>query len=93
MPGPLPVSPETAMKLSKHLGVPLEHLMHMPRHILLQKLAEMASREQTDPHAGNEDAGRRTNATADSHADDKTADSRKPAADPANASSEERGAE
>lgn len=46
MPGPLPVSPETAIKLSKFLGVPIEHLMHMPRHILLQKLAEMAAKEQ-----------------------------------------------
>jgi len=47
MPGPLPISPDTAIKLSKYLGVPIEHLMHMPRHILLQKLAEMAAREQT----------------------------------------------
>jgi hypothetical protein len=46
MPGPLPISPETAIKLSKYLGVPIEHLVHMPRHILLQKLAEMAAKEQ-----------------------------------------------
>ena len=46
MPGPLPVSPDTALKLSKFLGVPVEHLMHMPRHILLQKLAEMAAKER-----------------------------------------------
>jgi len=46
MPGPLPISPDTAIKLSKYLGVPLEHLMHMPRHILLQKLAELAAKEQ-----------------------------------------------
>ncbi|MEC0248647.1 YycC family protein [Paenibacillus chitinolyticus] len=40
---PLNISPDTAVKLAKHLGVPLEHLMHMPQHILLQKLAELAS--------------------------------------------------
>ncbi|PZD94959.1 YycC family protein [Paenibacillus sambharensis] len=46
MAGPLQISPDTAIKLSKQLGVPLEHLMHMPRHILLQKLAELAATEQ-----------------------------------------------
>ena len=39
---PLQISAETAVKLAEQLGVPLEHLMHMPRHILLQKLAELA---------------------------------------------------
>lgn len=42
---PLQISPETAIKLSKQLGVPLEHLMHMPKHILLQKLTELAKTE------------------------------------------------
>ncbi|WP_042164412.1 YycC family protein [Paenibacillus gorillae] len=42
---PLQISPDTAIKLSKQLGVPIEHLMHMPRHILLQKLAELAKAE------------------------------------------------
>ncbi|MDO7907093.1 YycC family protein [Paenibacillus sp. JX-17] len=42
---PLQISPETALKLSEKLGVPLEHLMHMPQHILLQKLAELAKDE------------------------------------------------
>lgn len=42
---PLQISPDTAIKLSKQLNVPLEHLMHMPRHILLQKLAELAKSE------------------------------------------------
>lgn len=41
---PLQISPETAQKLAKELNVPLEHLMHMPQHILLQKLAELASK-------------------------------------------------
>ncbi|QAY66786.1 YycC family protein [Paenibacillus protaetiae] len=43
---PLQISPETAIKLSKELNVPIEHLMHMPKHILLQKLAELAKKDQ-----------------------------------------------
>jgi tRNA A37 threonylcarbamoyltransferase TsaD len=39
---PLQISAETAQKLAAKLGIPLEHLMHMPQHILLQKLAELA---------------------------------------------------
>ncbi len=52
---PLQISPETAIALSKQLGVPLEHLMHMPQHILLQKIAEL-SKKQNAPQAevGNE---------------------------------------
>jgi tRNA A37 threonylcarbamoyltransferase TsaD len=42
---PLQISPETAQKLASKLGVPLEHLMHMPQHILLQKLTELAKEE------------------------------------------------
>lgn len=38
----MPLSLETAQKLALYMKVPLEHLMHMPQHILLQKLAEMA---------------------------------------------------
>ncbi|MBD3917228.1 YycC family protein [Paenibacillus sp. PR3] len=40
---PLQISAETAIKLSEQLKVPVEHLMHMPRHILLQKMAELAN--------------------------------------------------
>lgn len=39
---PLQISPETAQKLASKLKVPLEHIMHMPQHILLAKLAEMS---------------------------------------------------
>lgn len=39
---PLQISAETAQKLATKLGVPLEHIMHMPQHILLQKIAELA---------------------------------------------------
>jgi len=42
---PLQISPETAVKLAAKLKVPLEHLMHMPQHILLAKLAELAKEE------------------------------------------------
>ncbi|MGZ9585394.1 YycC family protein [Paenibacillus marinisediminis] len=43
---PLPISADTAVKLSKALGVPVEHLMHMPQHILLKKLAELAEQDK-----------------------------------------------
>ncbi|EJW15021.1 YycC family protein [Paenibacillus alvei] len=43
---PLPISADTAVKLSKALHVPLEQLMHMPQHILLQKLAELNKAQQ-----------------------------------------------
>jgi len=39
---PLKISAETALKLSAALKVPVEQLMHMPQHILLQKLAELS---------------------------------------------------
>ncbi|MGM1050065.1 YycC-like protein [Paenibacillus uliginis N3/975] len=51
---PLQISPETAIILSKQLGVPLEHLMHMPQHILMQKIAELAGSEQK-PSSGEAD--------------------------------------
>ncbi|MEH7305583.1 YycC family protein [Neobacillus drentensis] len=40
---PLQLSPETAIKLSQKLNVPIEQLMHMPQHILIQKLMELES--------------------------------------------------
>lgn len=49
---PLQISPETAITLSKQLGVPLEHLMHMPQHILLQKIAELS--KKTDSPQGKD---------------------------------------
>lgn len=42
---PLAISPETAVKLAEALQVPLERLMHMPQHILLQKMMELAKEE------------------------------------------------
>jgi len=38
----MPISAETAVKLAAYMKVPIEHLMHMPQHMMLQKLAEMA---------------------------------------------------
>ncbi|WNS43233.1 YycC family protein [Paenibacillus sp. MMS20-IR301] len=49
---PLQISPETAITLSKQLGVPLEHLMHMPQHILLQKIAELSKKQDAQPAEG-----------------------------------------
>ncbi|WP_342432243.1 YycC family protein [Neobacillus sp. FSL H8-0543] len=43
---PLQLSPETAIKLAEKLNVPIEHLMHMPQHILIQKLMELQKEEQ-----------------------------------------------
>lgn len=48
---PLQVSADTALKLAESLGVPLEHLMHMPQHILMQKIAELAKQEASKPSA------------------------------------------
>lgn len=45
---PLKISAETAIKLSEKLKVPIEHLMHMPQHILLQKLAELAKESSNE---------------------------------------------
>ncbi|MNH84769.1 hypothetical protein D3C87_589490 [compost metagenome] len=42
---PLQISAETAVKLAEKLGVPLENLMHMPQHILLQKIGELAKED------------------------------------------------
>ncbi|HEY0828243.1 MAG TPA: YycC family protein [Bacilli bacterium] len=45
---PLQISLETAKILSEKLKVPIEHLMHMPKHILLQKIAELAKEAPSD---------------------------------------------
>ncbi|WP_338240192.1 YycC family protein [Bacillus anthracis] len=43
---PLQISPDTAVKLAEALQVPLERLMHMPQHILMQKMMELAQQEK-----------------------------------------------
>ncbi|WP_248928094.1 YycC family protein [Paenibacillus hamazuiensis] len=45
---PLNISPETALKLAEALKVPVEHLMHMPQHILMQKLLEISKSDTED---------------------------------------------
>lgn len=45
---PLQISAETAQILAKKLNVPLEHLMHMPKHILLQKIAELSKEQEQE---------------------------------------------
>ncbi|MCM3597133.1 YycC family protein [Metabacillus idriensis] len=45
---PLPISAETAIKLSEELNVPIEQIMHMPQHILLAKLAEMQNKKDKE---------------------------------------------
>lgn len=42
---PLQISPETAQKLAKALDVPIEQIMHLPQHILIQKLVEIEREE------------------------------------------------
>lgn len=59
---PLPISADTAVKLAAFMKVPIENLMHMPQHILLQKLQEMAmaadgsKEESADAPANVEDS-------------------------------------
>ncbi|WP_445493164.1 YycC family protein [Niallia sp. 03133] len=43
---PLQLSPETAIKLAEKLNVPLEQIMHMPQHILVQKLMLLQNEEE-----------------------------------------------
>ncbi|PWW30494.1 YycC-like protein [Cytobacillus oceanisediminis] len=43
---PLQISPETALKLSEKLNLPLEQIMHMPQHILIQKMIELEKEEK-----------------------------------------------
>ncbi|MDT2045530.1 YycC family protein [Priestia aryabhattai] len=45
---PLQISPDTAVKLAEKLNVPLEQLMHMPQHILLQKLAQLDKEDENN---------------------------------------------
>lgn len=42
------LSADTAVKLAKELGISVEQLVHTPRHIVLQKLAEIAQKESKE---------------------------------------------
>jgi len=54
---PLRISAETAQKLAKLLNVPLEHLMHMPPHVLTAKLQELARAEAGGAGEGAKETG------------------------------------
>ncbi|WP_282140588.1 YycC family protein [Cytobacillus oceanisediminis] len=43
---PLQLSSETALKLAEKLNLPLEQIMHMPQHILIQKMMELENEEK-----------------------------------------------
>ena len=45
---PLQISAETAILLSKALNVPIEQIMHMPQHILVQKMIELEKAEKEE---------------------------------------------
>ncbi|MDF0727354.1 YycC family protein [Cytobacillus sp. S13-E01] len=45
---PLQISAETAQRLAKALNVPLEKIMHMPQHILIQKMMELEKNSPGD---------------------------------------------
>lgn len=45
---PLQISAETAIRLSKALNVPIEQIMHMPQHILVQKMMELEKDEKEE---------------------------------------------
>ena len=55
---PLQISPETAVQLAEAIKVPIERLMHMPQHILIQKLAELSQSEAKDGNEGNKPDGK-----------------------------------
>ncbi|MCR8645321.1 YycC family protein [Paenibacillus sp. N1-5-1-14] len=45
---PLQISADTAIKLAAKMKVPVEHIMHMPKHILVEKLMELAKEETAE---------------------------------------------
>jgi tRNA A37 threonylcarbamoyltransferase TsaD len=42
---PLQISAETAQRIAQALDVPIEQIMHLPQHILVQKLVEIEREE------------------------------------------------
>jgi hypothetical protein len=49
---PLHISAETASKLSERLNMPIEHIMHMPQPILIQKLQELEKNDKENSPIG-----------------------------------------
>ncbi len=52
---PLQITAETAQMLAKKLNVPIEHIMHMPRHILLEKIATLSEDDAQDQAEAKDD--------------------------------------
>ncbi|CAG9623189.1 YycC family protein [Sutcliffiella rhizosphaerae] len=48
---PLQISADTALKLAEALNIPLEQVMHLPQHILIQKLVELERKEANENKA------------------------------------------
>jgi hypothetical protein len=46
------ISAETAIKLSEQLKLPIEQIMHMPKHILIAKLAELETKQKEENENG-----------------------------------------
>lgn len=44
---PLQISAETAKLLAEKLQLPLEQIMHMPQHILIQKMMEIEKEQKS----------------------------------------------
>lgn len=39
-------SAETAQKLAEKLNMPIEHIVHTPPHVIMEKIAELEKKEQ-----------------------------------------------
>lgn len=48
---PNQISLETAEMISKKLNMPLEHVMHTPPHILMEKLKQVENKEENETGA------------------------------------------
>lgn len=51
---PLQISAETAQMLAKQLKMPIEHVLHMPKHILVQKLTELTKSMEAEASSNTE---------------------------------------
>jgi tRNA A37 threonylcarbamoyltransferase TsaD len=53
---PNQISLETAQMISKKLKMPLEHVMHTPPHILMEKLKRVEESETEQQESGEQDS-------------------------------------
>ncbi|MFB4163678.1 YycC family protein [Alteribacillus sp. JSM 102045] len=47
-------SAETAQKLAEKLNMPIEHIVHTPPHVIMEKIAELEKKEQEAQTADSE---------------------------------------